>query len=61
MLDFPRLFAIDPSGQLMVIASQNSAEILMHRIDLATGALTVIGEPVSVPAEPTFVGMWTFP
>jgi hypothetical protein len=33
----------------------------MHRIDLATGALTVIGEPVSVPAEPTFVGMWTFP
>ncbi len=61
MLDFPRFFAIDPTGQWMVIASQNSAEILMHSIDQETGTLSVVGDPISVAAEPTFVGMWALP
>jgi len=60
-LAFPRFFAIDPTGNWMVIASQDSAEILMHSIDQELGTLTVVGEPISVAPEPTFVGMWAVP
>jgi 6-phosphogluconolactonase len=61
MLVFPRFFAIDPTGQWMVIASQDSAEILLHSIDQELGTLSVVGEPISVPPKPTFVGFLTVP
>jgi 6-phosphogluconolactonase len=60
-LQFPRFFAIDPTGQLMVIASQDSAEVLVHRIDQNSGLLTAIGSAISVPPEPTFVGLLAIP
>jgi len=61
MLNFPRLFAIDPTGQLMVVGSQHGNTVLVHRIDQQTGALSVVGTPVSVPPEPTFVGILAIP
>jgi 6-phosphogluconolactonase len=60
-LSSPRFFALDPTGQLMAIASQDGAEVLMHRIDTETGLLQVIGSPISVPPEPTFVGFLAIP
>jgi 6-phosphogluconolactonase len=61
MLQFPRFFAIDPTGKLMVIASQHSAEVLPHSIDTDTGLLKKLGAPLSVPPEPTFVGLLAIP
>jgi 6-phosphogluconolactonase len=57
MLTFPRFFGIDPTGELMIIASQDTAQILVHRIDQQTGLLSVIGPPLNVPPMPTFVGL----
>lgn len=61
MLNFPRLFAIDSSGELMVIGNQHANSITLRRIDPDTGELQVIGTPVSVPPEPTFVGILGLP
>jgi 6-phosphogluconolactonase len=50
----PRDFSIDPSGQWLVAANQDSNTLAVFRIDLATGRLTPtgpltdIGSPVSI-------------
>ena len=36
----PRNFAIDPSGSFLLAANQNSDNVVVFRINLATGALT---------------------
>jgi len=46
----PRNFNIDPSGKYLVAANQNSDTIATFSIDQTTGALTLLGEPISVPA-----------
>ncbi len=61
MLDFPRLFAIDPSGELMLIGNQHSNSLVTRRIDPETGQLQVVGSPLTVPPEPTFVGILSIP
>ncbi|MQQ99105.1 lactonase family protein [Glaciimonas soli] len=54
----PRNFAIDPSGQFLLVAHQTSDEVVIFRRDLVTGLLTdsgkriVIGSPVCL----VFVG-----
>ncbi|HEX2881012.1 MAG TPA: beta-propeller fold lactonase family protein, partial [Polyangiaceae bacterium] len=61
MLNFPRLFAIDPTGELMLIGNQHDNSVALRRIDPQTGELTAVGTPLSVPPEPTFVGILSIP
>jgi 6-phosphogluconolactonase len=46
----PRNFAIDPSGKFLFAANQESSNIVVFRINAATGALTPTGQTVEVPA-----------
>jgi 6-phosphogluconolactonase len=46
----PRNFAIDPTGRFLLAANQESGNIVVFRIDAATGRLTPTGESVEVPA-----------
>jgi 6-phosphogluconolactonase len=46
----PRNFAIDPTGRFLLAANQESGNIVVFRIDAATGRLTPTGEVVQVPA-----------
>jgi 6-phosphogluconolactonase len=46
----PRNFAIDPTGQFLLAANQDSGNIVVFRIDAATGALTPTGQVEEVPA-----------
>jgi 6-phosphogluconolactonase len=55
---FPRSFAIDPSGQWLVVAGQTDDRISVMKIDPASGRLTStdeyasVGSPVCVLFEP---------
>jgi 6-phosphogluconolactonase len=53
----PRNFAIDPTGAFLLAANEDSGNIVVFRIDPATGALTPTGqeEKVSAPVCITFV------
>jgi len=46
----PRNFAIDPTGAYLLAANQESANVVVFKIDAATGALTPTGDEVKVPA-----------
>jgi 6-phosphogluconolactonase len=46
----PRGFAIDPTGQYLLAANQESGNIVEFKIDQGTGALTPTGEEVKVSA-----------
>ena len=46
----PRNFLIEPKGEFMFVANQDSDTILLFRIDPKTGKLKPVGKPVSVPA-----------
>jgi 6-phosphogluconolactonase len=46
----PRNFAIDPTGKFLLAANQESSNIVVFRIDSATGALAPTGEIVEAPA-----------
>lgn len=46
----PRNFMIDPKGEFMIVANQDSDTILMYKIDPKTGKLTGIGKPIKVPS-----------
>ncbi len=50
----PRNFALDPSGQVLLAANQNSDNVFTYRIDKQTGKLTATGQSVSLPS-PMFV------
>jgi 6-phosphogluconolactonase len=45
----PRNFSIDPSGRLLLVANQNSDEVVIFAIDPSTGALTDTGKRISIP------------
>jgi 6-phosphogluconolactonase len=51
----PRFFNIDPSGKFLVVANQVSGDLVTFAIDPASGALSRLGSPVSVPAPVSFV------
>jgi 6-phosphogluconolactonase len=51
----PRAFAIDPTGHFLLAANQNSASVVVFRIDEKTGALTPTGETVNIPSPVTIV------
>ncbi len=46
----PRNFAIDPSGSFLLVANQNSNNILIFSIDKTSGMLTQVGNSISVPS-----------
>lgn len=47
---FPRNFAIEPGGAYMLVANQNSNNVVVFRIDSKTGRLSATGKQVSVGA-----------
>ena len=47
---WPRNFAIDPAGHLLLVAHQRSDSITSFTIDARTGHLTRTGAEASVPA-----------
>ncbi|HTV24792.1 MAG TPA: beta-propeller fold lactonase family protein, partial [Polyangiaceae bacterium] len=57
--DTPRSFHIEPSGRLLLVANQDSDEVVSFRIDGDSGLLTELGS-VSVPS-PAFVGVRYLP
>jgi 6-phosphogluconolactonase len=46
----PRNFAIDPTGKFLLAANQESNNVVVFRVDSATGALAPTGEIAEVPA-----------
>ena len=46
----PRNFAIDPTGSFLLAANQDSGNVVVFRIDPASGALTPTGVETKVPA-----------
>ena len=50
----PRNFALDPSGQVLLAANQNSDNVFTYLVDKQTGKLTPTGQSVSLPS-PMFV------
>ncbi len=50
----PRNFAIDPTGQFMLVGNQSGKSVISFRIDQATGLLTPTGSSVEV-ASPVCV------
>ena len=46
----PRNFLIEPKGEFLFVAHQDTDTITMFRINPTTGLLTVVGKPVSVPS-----------
>ena len=48
--EFPRNFAIDPTGTFLFAANQNTDNIVAFRIDQQTGALTPTGHVTHVRA-----------
>jgi 6-phosphogluconolactonase len=55
----PRSFAIDPSGSYLVVANQDSDNLVVFRIDARTGRLTSSGKAPDVPSPVcvTFVAL----
>jgi 6-phosphogluconolactonase len=56
----PRDFTIDPSGRFLLVVDQDSNDLREFAIDGATGLLTAMGAPFTVPT-PSFVGIVTLP
>jgi 6-phosphogluconolactonase len=52
--NWPRNFALDPSGRVLLVANQNSNDVFTYTVDKQTGKLTPTGKSVSVPS-PMFV------
>jgi len=46
----PRNFLVDPKGEFLFVANQDTDNIAIFRINPKTGLLTVVGKPVSVPS-----------
>jgi len=46
----PRNFEIDPSGRFLFAANEDSANIVIFKIDLKNGKLIPTGQTLSVPA-----------
>jgi 6-phosphogluconolactonase len=52
--NWPRNFALDPSGRVLLVANQKSNDVFTYLIDKQTGKLTPTGKSVSLPT-PMFV------
>jgi len=45
----PRNFTVDPSGNWVIVANQDSDNLAVFRIDHSAGALIPTGDPVEAP------------
>ena len=52
----PTAVQVDPSGQFAYVANGDADTVSVFRINLATGALTMVGTPVSTVNFPGFAG-----
>ncbi|MGI4835066.1 MAG: lactonase family protein [Janthinobacterium lividum] len=52
----PRNFSLDPSGQLLLVANQNSGNVFSYFVDKRTGRLRPSGQSAQVPT-PMFVAI----
>ena len=57
----PRSFTLNAAGTLLLVANQDSGNIVAMRVNLDTGALTSIGPVASVPGSPAYVGIVSVP
>jgi len=51
----PRNFSIDPTGEYLIAANQNSATVVVYRRDPATGKLMPTGQVLKEATEPSCV------
>jgi 6-phosphogluconolactonase len=51
---WPRDFDVDPNGQVLVVANRDSNSLVVFAIG-QDGKLTPVGQPTTVPGEPTSV------
>jgi len=58
LINWPRNFAIDPTGNFLLAANQRGNDIVVFRIDEQTGQLTPTGHSVAVPG-PTCIQFHT--
>ena len=56
----PRNFGIDPSGSWLVVANQESNDLILFKRDVNTGLLTSTGDSITIPA-PVFVSWIQLP
>jgi 6-phosphogluconolactonase len=47
---WPRNFTLDPSGKILLVANQNTDNIVSFTVDTKTGKLKATGKEVQVPA-----------
>lgn len=52
--NWPRNFALDPSGSVLLVANQKSDDVFTYLVDKQTGKLTPTGKSVKLPS-PMFV------
>jgi len=45
----PRNFSLDPTGEYLFAANQNSDTVVPFKVDPNTGKLTSTGQPIQVP------------
>lgn len=48
--NWPRNFALDPSGRVLLVANQKSDNVFTYLVDKQTGKLTPTGKSVSLPS-----------
>ncbi|MEJ7647113.1 MAG: lactonase family protein [Chryseolinea sp.] len=46
----PRNFLMDPKGEYMFVANQESDNVLLFQVNAKTGGLSVVGKPIAVPS-----------
>jgi len=56
MIRTPRNFGIDPTGKYLIVANQDSANVVVLQI-AADGTMTLVGTPTKVANSPSFVGI----
>jgi 6-phosphogluconolactonase len=56
----PRNFSIDPSGHFLVVANQNSNNVVFFRRDIQTGLLTPTGDQLQL-GNPVCIKWWPAP
>ena len=53
--DWPRNFALDPAGRLLLVANQRSDSIVAFRVQALTGRLTPTGQRLTTPSPVSLV------
>jgi 6-phosphogluconolactonase len=50
----PRDFSLDPTGEYLFAANQNSDTVVPFQVDPNTGKLTSTGQPIQVPSPSAY-------